>query len=196
MKYIPRLEDNKWTTTTANNNGNGGIHCQEAFKDGVLMLEACIANYSQPRLIHTVLCEATLNDYKLFITQLKRAMTRAGLSFEYKACHELDSHKGQHAHVMWVVDTDDTDAIFNMADADSMASVVQARMRRHEPSFDVYVGKPENHHPHSFIPLDDTTLQDAGCYVSYLYKRRSKPKAHRYMSSRSKVASDSKSSIG
>lgn len=186
MEYIPTIVDNEWQTATANgdNNLNGGIHCQEGFRDAVLVLEASTASYSHPKLIHTTLVKADLPLYKLFITQLKRMMKAAGISFEYKGCHELDGLKNEHAHVMWVVDIADTALVFDMADDNSLASIVQARIRRQAPEFYVFVGRLKRHNNQEYIALSAATLQDACCYLSYVYKRRSKPEGHRYLSSR------------
>lgn len=183
-KYIPTIISNAWITNTTTDRGNQGIHDQRKFKDGVFMLETALESWDSPKLIHTVLTGSSLETYKLFIQRFKRCMTASGITFDYKGCEEMDSHKGQHIHLMWVVDTDSTDRQFDVNDSASYVSKVMASIQRIDPEFNVYVCDPK-HYDTPYIPLTAHTLQDAADYLSYIYKVRSKPECHRYLSSRS-----------
>lgn len=185
IKFIPTISGNEWTTTTTTEGGNLGIHCQRKFKDGVRMLETAIELWESPKLVHMVLTGSDLATYKLFIQRIKRRMTDEDVLFDYKGCEEMDTRKGQHVHLMWVVDTDNTDDLFNNFDRSSMAGKVLASIQKLEPDFDVYIGEPQNHGGTPYIPLSADTLQDAADWLSYIYKWRSKPQGHRYMSGRS-----------
>lgn len=184
MQYTPTIISNEWQTETANNNGNGGIHCQEGFRQAVQMIEAATASYSSPALVHTTLTQASLDQYKLFITQLKRLLKASDITFEYKGCWEADKHKGQHVHVMWIVDVADTASVFDMEDVSSLASVVLARLRKQAPELYIHVGKLRKHGGQEHMALTTNTLQDACCYMSYIFKARSKLDGHKYLSSR------------
>ena len=51
------------------------------------------------------------------------------------------------------------------------------------PDFNVTVAQPRQHDT-PYIPLTPYTLQDAADWLSYIFKSRSKPICHAYMSSR------------
>lgn len=183
MRYIPTVEDNEWVTDTCRERGNQGIHCQRKFKEGVLMLEGAIDEWVSPALVHTVLTGADLDTYSLFLQQFKRRASASGILFEYKGATEADRHKGQHQHFMWVVESDSFGSLFDTDDAASVVSRTTEAIRRTAPAFNVYVCQPQRYST-AYVPLSDATLQDAACYLSYLFKRRSKEPGHRYMSSR------------
>lgn len=190
MLYSPTVLSNQWITATTSANGNGGIDNQRKFKEGVLMLEKAIGDYSDPQLLHLVLTHSTDNTYTSFISRLCRSLKAKGIHTEYKACTESDSFKGQHVHIMLVVDTDTPGTVLEVVDK------VEASVNATQPEFRVKVCEAHRHGNKPYIPLSIWTLQDAADWLSYIYKSRSKAEGHRYMSSRAKVASDSKSSNG
>ena len=181
MRYIPTVEANGWVTKTTSEKGNKGIHCQRKFKEGVLMLERAIYTWDSPVLVSIVLTGSDIDTYNLFIHKLKRRLSDSSIMFEYKGCTESDKHKGQHQHFGWVVEADSFDNIFDSDD--SAVSLTVASVQHQEPTFNVFVCNPQRYST-PFIPLTDDTLQDAACYISYLYKQRSKMPGHKYMSSR------------
>jgi hypothetical protein len=185
MKYRPTVKaNNRWETVTTGGH-NGGIHDQEAFKSGVLMLEAAIAEWSSPILIHTILTGATALQYDSFIKRVKRDLDQAGIKFKYKGCTETASDRGGlHQHFMWVIDADDSrNSPFDDGNDTSAISRAATATQRTAPEFKVTVAQPRRHDT-PYIALTPYTLQDAACWLSYLFKSRSKPTCHAYMSSR------------
>lgn len=148
------------------------------------MLEAAIESWSSPKLIHTVVTGSDLQTYKLFIERFKRRLSAANINFDYKGCEEVDGHKGQHVHVMWIVDSDCPETYFNADASNSTLNKVMASIQQQTPSFNVHVCQPQRYESFA-IPLTLETLQCAADYLSYVYKARSKQKGHRYLSSRS-----------
>ena len=183
MLYSPTVLSNQWVTATTSANGNGGIDNQRKFKEGVMMLEKAISDYSNPLLLHLVLTHSTDNTYTSFISRLCRALKAKGIHTEYKACTELDSFKGQHVHIMLVVDTDTPGTVLEVVDK------ITVSVNATQPEFRVEVCEAHRHGNQPYIALSIWTLQDAADWLSYIYKARSKLEGHRYMSSRVKGVS-------
>jgi len=183
MRYIPTIEaSGAWSTVTTSDRGNEGIHCQRKFKEGILMLERAIDTWQSPVLVSIVLTGSDIDTYNLFIHKLKRRL--GGLRFEYKGCTENDKHKGQHQHFSCVVEANNFNNIFNTDD--SLLSLTASSVRCTHPTFNVHVCNPQQYDT-PFIPLSDATLQNASCWLSYIFKQRSKQPNHKYMSSRQPV---------
>jgi len=186
MNYKPTVRvKNRWETVTTNKH-NGGLHDQEAFKSGVMMLEKAIAEWSKPILIHTILTGATALQYDSFIKRVKRDLDLAGIKFNYRGCTETASDRGGlHRHFMWVVDAADSrNSPFDDGNDTSAISRAMTATQRIAPDFNVTVAQPRRHEP-PYIALTAYTLQDAACWLSYIFKVRSKEPGHKYMASRS-----------
>jgi len=179
IKYIPTLLSNKWITPITQGNGNQGIDNQEQFKSGTEMLEYAIANYINPKLMHLVLTNSTNDLYRSFITRLKRNLD---IPYKYKACTEIDQRKGQHIHIMIIVDTTDWHSLLGQDKPSSPLARALASMPG--SGIAVELCQPKKHPKGPYIPLSAATLQDAADWLSYIFKRRSKPIGHSYMSSR------------
>lgn len=188
MNYKPTVRKNRWETR--NSKANGGLHDQEAFKKGVLLLEKAIAEWSKPVLIHTILTGATALQYDSFIKRVKRDLTLADIKAYYVGCTETASDRGGlHQHFMWVVDADDISSTSPFDDGNDMSAISRATRatQRIAPDFNVTVAQPRKHDT-PYIPLTTYTLQDACCWLSYIFKARSKLPCHKYMSSRLRVS--------
>lgn len=185
MEYRPTVRNNnRWETVTSK--ANGGLHDQEAFRSGVMMIEAAIAEWSSPVLIHTILTGATALQFDSFIKRVKRDLTLAGIKFNYKGCTETASDRGGlHQHYMWIVDADDsTDSPFDDGNDSSAISRAATATRRTAPEFNVTVAVPYSSEGLPYMPLTTYTLQNAACWLSYIFKVRSKLPGHRFLSSR------------
>jgi len=168
MMYIPTVLSNKWITDNTRDY-NQGIHDQKQFKSGVTMLEKAINECSHPKLIHLVLTHGDSESYGVLIKKIKR---NANNLYAYKACTEVDSYKGTHVHIMMVIDTPDPRTFLEVIGKYSDTTPV------------IKICEPQHHAPNAFIPLTLATLQDAADWLSYIFKTRSKPSCHKYMSSR------------
>lgn len=148
------------------------------------MLEDAIATMSVPKLVHIVLTKSTTAGYAAFIDKLSRQMKeKAKVVFSYKGCTEYDFKKADHQHFMFVVDTDSVDQLFN-PNEDSLVADLLWNNRDTEPTLDLFLCTSKSQRA-NYMPLRSDTLQDAACWLSYLYKARSKLPGHRYLSSRS-----------
>lgn len=181
MRYVPETRDNVWVTATAD--ANEGIHCQRSFRDGVLMLETAIDEYTHPKLVHLTIKGSSDEGYATFIDKLTRKLReKAKVPFSFKGCHEDDVKKANHIHLMFVVDSNNVEALFD-EEEESLVSDLLWNGRDKEPTLDSFLATAKLHGT-KFISLSDDTLQDAACWLSYIYKLRSKPDCHKYLSSR------------
>jgi hypothetical protein len=174
MNYTPMRDEanrNKWTTKLCSVNGNGGIHDQTQFKSAVGMLEKAVDSWTEPRLIHIILTDATVAGYAEFIDRMKRHMPVKA----YKAATEVDSHKGQHVHWMLIVDASSPINMFDLDNHSSAVNKVMARIQRTHPEFNVTIAQPYKYKHTPYIPLSNDTLHDAVDWFSYALKARSKP---------------------
>ena len=148
------------------------------------MLESAIDSMTSPKLVHIVLTGSTASGYATFIDKLSRQLKeKAKVLSNYKGCTEYDFKKGDHQHFMFVVDTDNVDELFNQNE-DSLVSDLLWNGRDNEPTLESFLCKSKRKGT-NYMSLTDDTLQDAACWLSYIYKLRSKPECHRYLSSRS-----------
>ena len=147
------------------------------------MLEDAIATMSAPKLVHIVLTKSTAEGYAAFIDRLSRQLKeKAKVLFSYKGCTEYDFKKADHQHFMFVVDTDSVDQLFN-PNEDSLVADLLWNNRDIEPTLDLFLCTSKSQGT-NYMPLRSDTLQDAACWLSYIYKARSKLHGHRYLSSR------------
>ena len=138
---------------------------------------------SDPKLVHIVLTKSTAEGYAAFIDRLSRQLKeKAKVLFSYKGCTEYDFKKADHQHFMFVVDTDSVDQLFN-PNEDSLVADLLWNNRDTEPTFDLFLCTSKSQGT-NYMPLCSDTLQDAACWLSYIYKARSKLPGHRYLSSR------------
>lgn len=144
------------------------------------MVEEAAATWTDAKLMHIILTNATVPAYALFIDSIKRYMPNKA----YKAALEVDNHKGHHVHWMLIVDADSPYNLFDMDDDSSPVCRVMARIQRTEPDFNVTVAQPRYHPATPCIPLSASTLNDAVDWFSYALKSRSKPDGPCYWSSR------------
>lgn len=149
------------------------------------MLETAIAEWSSPILIHTILTGATALQFDSFIKRVKRNLDQAGIKFRYRGCTETATDRGGlHRHYMWTIDADDSrNSPFDDGNDTSAISRATTATQRIAPDFEVTVAQPRRHDT-PYIALTPYTLQDAACWLSYIYKVRSKLPGHKYMSSR------------
>lgn len=181
MMYVPETRDNVWVTATAD--ANKGLHCQRSFREGVMMLETAISEYDNPKLVHLTLKGSSAEGYATFIDKLTRKLReKAKVPFSFKGCSENDAKKANHIHLMIVVDSINIEALFDEGE-ESLVSDLLWNGRDKEPTLDSFLATAK-HHETKFIALSSDTLQDAACWLSYIYKLRSKPDGHKYLSSR------------
>ena len=147
------------------------------------MLESAIESMTSPKLVHIVLTKSTAEGYAAFIDRLSRQLKeKAKVLSNYKGCTEYEIKKGDHQHFMFVVDTDNVDELFNQKE-DSLVSDLLWNGRDNEPTLESFLCTSKQQRT-NYMSLTDDTLQDAACWLSYIYKLRSKPECHKYMSSR------------
>lgn len=184
MRYEPTVVSNVWTTRTTTNNNNGGLDSQEAFKQGVLMLEQAIDEYESPKLLHLVLTGSDIAGYTTFVDKLKRQLReKAKVSFAYKACIEYDSKKLEHMHLMLVVNASEIDSLFNQDEESLISDLLWNINTDGDNKLESFLCQPKRYRT-NYIPLSNDTLQCAADYLSYIFKSRSKVSGHKYLSSR------------
>lgn len=172
-----------WVTDTTDNNFNLGIHCQRSFRDGVLMLEMAITQYTNPKLVHIVLKGSNAQGYATFLDKLTRKLReKAKVPYSFKGCEEHDLKKQAHMHIMMVVDAVNINELFGPEE--SLVADLLWNNSDKEPTLSVFLCFPASQHGNNFMPLSAATLQEAACWMSYLFKQRSKKEGHRYISSR------------
>jgi hypothetical protein len=192
--YTPRIRNKKWFTTVCDGNNNQGIHDQEQFKKAVSMLEYAAHNWRNPRLFHLVMKGATVPTYKQLLLRLCRKIRGAGASCDYKACIEIDSDKGLHCHVMFVLGntaTSKPERFITRANESGKVEVSLLRQVVREvqtdcADFKVSVQPPASQ-PVPYIEFNQTNndlLNEAVGWCSYIFKVRSKPQGRCYLSSR------------
>lgn len=103
MKYIPRTSSKgKWFTELTVK--HGGIHNQKKFKEAVTMIEYASEHFRRPNLCHICFTNAGLKTYLAVVKRICRSLSNFGIRYRYKAAVENDSVKGEHFHLMLVVE--------------------------------------------------------------------------------------------
>jgi hypothetical protein len=194
MQYVPILNnEGKWSTVLADK--HGGIHNQRRFKAGVAMLEFASQSFRRPQLCHIVFTGTDRKTYQLAIKRLIRALDAKGIRNRHKAAYESDELKGDHLHLMLVLEhLDDGPNLFNVIDIGSKSLLSQAI----DPLKDISAIKfyicTARSTKSRFLAITKTkydNLNDAVEWLSYIYKVRSKEGVGPtvYMSSREKAVS-------
>lgn len=183
MRYVPTKEGNRWVTRTCSGNGNMGIDDQSQFKSAVEMLEDA-STWNNSMLNHIVLTGATDTTYKRFIERLSDRI-RSPARKHWKSAIEVDTHKGFHCHLMLLLSSDHHERLLGEAD-NSTINRIKREIQATVPTFDVMRVQPKRHDM-PYIPIDDSTFDDAAEWLSYIFKARSKaPGGNCYGSSRSR----------
>jgi hypothetical protein len=165
---------------------NEGLHSIRAFKSGMRMIDECVEAYSSPRLYHLVFQGAEYVGHKSLLKDLLQRLSRKRIRRSYRAAREVDEVKGDHLHVYLCVESscNNPDHILNRKSNGWL--YIYAKKR----GIKVYLNAPrdEMHNARNYISLPVSKpekIEDAKLWLSYLYKKRSKPsKGQVYSASR------------
>jgi hypothetical protein len=103
MRYKPMLSNKgKWLTSVTLK--HGGIHNQKKFKEAVAMIEQACEQFRRPSLCHICFTHANLTTYQAAVKRFCRSLTSLGIRYCYKAAVESDKVKGEHLHLMLVLE--------------------------------------------------------------------------------------------
>jgi hypothetical protein len=164
---------------------NGGNHSPRQTRKAWSWIDECSANYTAARLYHLVFVMADsefgreFTAYHIHKTVLKRLMQhlrRKGIEAGYQAAREIDDEKGDHLHVFVCVESfaKRPSAVLNRKPEDWLVKFAA------EQGVKVYINEPRNpmHNGQTFMRLPASKpekIADAKKWVSYLFKKRSKP---------------------
>lgn len=176
---------------------NGGNHNPPGTRKAWLWIEACSKEYKSPRLYHLVFCphrEAAIHagfagyrTNKALLKDLMQHLRRKGIRCSYRAAREIDEGpKGDHLHVFLCCESSEVNPIqvLNLTLDGWLyqyAKDVGAYVHLNEPKDPIHSSQRYM----SLPPSKPEKIADAKIWISYLFKRRTKPEAGEiYTSSR------------
>lgn len=174
----------KLTTTVTSAHDNGGIHSTKQLNLAWDMLDNC--TYERARLYH--ICFTGSTQVKPYLTALNQLMRllRKKTQAQYQAAIELDDEddedsKGLHLHVFILIDAMhwNPDHVLNRIHMDPLY-VITARngitFKINEPRDPIHRAKDGTLMNYATLPPSKREkLDDCKNWISYLFKRRSKP---------------------
>jgi len=163
---------------------NGGNHDPQQTRRAWSWIDTCSMVYKSARLYHLSFVMAdqefrfmnVAHIHKGLLKRLMQHLRRNGIEASFYAARELDDDKGEHLHIFLCVEAafKRPNAILNRKPDRWLAkAAAKAGVR-------VYINPPRNqmHRGLDYATLPKTKpakIADAKCWVSYLFKRRSKP---------------------
>lgn len=177
---------------------NGGNHNPPGTRKSWHWIDACSKEYKSPRLYHIVICRhlefsehCEYDGYatnKSVLKDLMQRLRRKGIRCSYRACREIDDGpKGDHLHAYICCEASETnpDQLLNMT--------LDGWLYRYAAAVGAYVHLNSPRDPMhskqrymSLPPSKPEKIADAKIWISYLFKRRTKPESGEiYSSSRS-----------
>lgn len=166
MKYQTRITD-----------VNEGLHSPRAYRSALKMIDECVQHYFSPRLYHIVFSGAEYPAHKALLKDLIQRLKRANIRSSYRAAREKDALKGEHLHVYICVEShlNNPCHVLNRKESGWLSTYADKR------GIKVQLNPPrdEMHNGHNYMSLPQSKpekIEDAKLWLSYLYKRRSKPK--------------------
>jgi hypothetical protein len=166
---------------------NGGNHNPPGTKKAWNWLDVCSKEYRSPRLYHLVFCAykelAAYMGYRGYKTNkellkdLMQRLRRKAIRCSYRACREIDDGpKGDHLHVFLCCDASAVNPaqVLNLTTDGWLyqyAKDVGAYVHLNEPKDPMHSGQRYM----SLPPSKPEKILDAKVWISYLFKRRTKP---------------------
>lgn len=167
---------NKLRTTITD--ANGGMHSPTNYRKAINMLTT--HPFRNARLYHLVLTGSDdRNDYRWAIDSLCRKLRAEGMPVMWKACYELDDHKRFHAHFFLLIESADKvpcTILRYRVDGWLVSKLAERKLGfTIAPPLDPMHKVGGKHANYASVPKKaGPKLDDCLCWISYLFKARSK----------------------
>jgi hypothetical protein len=164
---------------------NGGNHSPRQTRKAWAWIDECSAEHTAARLYHLVFVMAdsefgreftAYHIHKSVLKRLMQQLRRKGIEASYQAAREIDDEKGDHLHAFVCVESfaKRPSAVLNRKPEDWLVKFAAAQ------GVKVYINEPRDpmHNGKTFMRLPASKpekIADAKKWVSYLFKKRSKP---------------------
>lgn len=157
---------------------NEGLHSSRAYRSALKMIEECVQHYFSPRLYHVVFSGAEYPAHKALLKDLIQRLKRRNIRSSFRAAREKDELKGEHLHIFICVES-------------HLNNPCHILNRKENGWLSIYAGKrgikvqlnpprDEMHNGQNYMSLPATKpekIEDAKLWLSYLFKKRSKPES-------------------
>lgn len=166
---------------------NGGNANPPGTRKAWAWIDACSNEYKSPRLYHLVFCadreQGPFSGYqgyktnKAILKDLMQRLRRKGVRCSYRACREIDEGtKGDHLHVFLCCEAAsmNPDQVLNL----TVDGWLYQCTRKSGAYFHLNAPSDPMHSGLRYMSLPQSKpekIQDAKIWVSYLFKRRTKP---------------------
>lgn len=164
--------------TTPITDANGGMHCQRSYRKAMDMLIK--HPYAHGRLYHlTMTGSENRLAYRSALELLCKHLRANNMPVMWKACYERDDQKRYHMHVMLLIEAHyrHPDTVMRY----QKGAFLENLMYQHGLGFNIAEPQDPMHYVAGkqvnsmYVPKNPgPKLEDALCYISYLYKARSK----------------------
>jgi hypothetical protein len=197
LKYKPMTSNKgKWLTVLTSK--HGGLHNQKKFKEAVAMIEYASEHFRRPNLCHICFTHANHSTYQAVVKRFCRSLANLGIRYCYKAALENDNVKGEHLHLMLIVEhkRKRLHGLINNQPSSLLGSAVgffqDSSLIRYRVCQSRYSGD-------TFLHITKTMYEpfnEAIEWLSYIYKVRSKQNGGMtYFSSRAKQSNLSANNV-
>lgn len=178
----------EYPSIIVNAKNNGGWHPKgrRAYRNAVRVIYDCLQTYFEPRLFHLCFEGKTNRVHKKLLSELVQMVDRAGIRCEWFAARETDDVKGEHLHVMMIIDAYGLKAlkIFNRCEDQPLAKLCAkhgVKLGLFKPrdaglhGLNRYIALPYLGVGNKATERAHKRLADALIWATYLFKARSKP---------------------
>jgi hypothetical protein len=164
---------------------HGGLHSSRQYALGKKMLRDCARSFTSARLYHICIFGKSVRQIDLSWEATCKELLDRNIDYQWKGAIEFaeafddSDHKGLHKHVFVVVDAHSAmpQMVFNQYSNGPWRTTIQ---KEYGVQFSIFAPNDPMHNGRDYMSLPQSKaekIEDAVLWISYLYKKNTKPKS-------------------